>query len=78
MDLHTDVADLEAKESFLDRMIASCRSELKNLTEDADVAKYPLKQVPFPLWLYCCIFNFGLEGLLFCLIEARPCKVLEN
>lgn len=40
MDLHTDVADLEAKESFLDRMIASCRSELKNLTEDADVAKH--------------------------------------
>lgn len=40
MDLHTDVADLEAKECFLDRMISSCRSELKNLTEDADVAKH--------------------------------------
>ena len=52
MDLHTDVADLEAKESFLDRMIASCRSELKNLTEDADVAKYPLKHVPLLYWLY--------------------------
>ena len=41
MDLHTDVADLDAKECFLDRMIASCRAELKNLTEDTDVAKYP-------------------------------------
>lgn len=41
MDLHTDVADLDAKESFLDRMIASCRTELKNLTEDSVVAKYP-------------------------------------
>ena len=76
MDLHTDVADLEAKESFLDRMIASCRSELKNLTEDADVAKYPLKHVPFPLWLY--LINLGLKGLLFFLTEAGPCKVLEN
>ena len=46
MDLHTDVADLEAKECFLDRMISSCRSELKNLTEDADVAKYPFKLHP--------------------------------
>ena len=41
MDLHTDVADLEAKESFLDRMIEGCRSELKSLTEDPDVIKYP-------------------------------------
>ena len=41
MDLHTDVADLDAKESFLNRMITSCRTELKNLTEDSDVAKYP-------------------------------------
>lgn len=40
MDLHTDVADLDAKESFLDRMIASCRTELKNLTEDSVVAKH--------------------------------------
>lgn len=42
MDLHTDVADLDAKEIFLDRMIDSCRQELKDLTEDKDVAKYPL------------------------------------
>ena len=41
MDLHTDVADLEAKECFLDRMIEGCRAELKNLTEDSEVAKYP-------------------------------------
>lgn len=40
MDLHTDVADLEAKECFLDRMIEGCRSELKNLTEDSEVAKF--------------------------------------
>lgn len=44
MDLHTDVADLEAKECFLDRMIEGCRSELKNLTEDSEVAKYPFIQ----------------------------------
>lgn len=41
MDLHTDVADLEAKESFLDRMIEGCRTELKSLTEDPDIIKYP-------------------------------------
>ena len=41
MDLHTDVADLEAKESFLDRMIEGCRTELKTLTEDPEVIKYP-------------------------------------
>ncbi|KAL9961163.1 hypothetical protein ACROYT_G030057 [Oculina patagonica] len=40
MDLHTDVADLDAKESFLDRMIEGCRAELKNLTEDSEVSKY--------------------------------------
>lgn len=40
MDLHTDVADLDAKECFLDRMIEGCRAELKNLTEDSEVAKY--------------------------------------
>lgn len=40
MDLHTDVADLEAKESFLDRMIEGCRTELKSLTEDPDVIKH--------------------------------------
>lgn len=40
MDLHTDIADLVAKESFLDRMIEGCRSEIKNLTEDPEVAKY--------------------------------------
>ncbi|XP_022806208.1 transcription factor E2F3-like [Stylophora pistillata] len=40
MDLHTDIADLDAKESFLDRMIDGCRSEIKNLTEDTEVAKY--------------------------------------
>ena len=41
MDLHTDVADLDAKECFLDRMIEGCRAELKNLTEDPEVSKYP-------------------------------------
>lgn len=44
MDLHTDVADLDAKECFLDRMIEGCRTELKNLTEDSEVAKYPFWQ----------------------------------
>ena len=43
MDLHTDIADLVAKESFLDRMIEGCRSEIKNLTEDPEVAKYPFQ-----------------------------------
>lgn len=45
MDLHTDVADLDAKECFLDRMIEGCRAELKNLTEDSEVAKYPFSLV---------------------------------
>lgn len=40
VDLHTDVADLDAKECFLDKMIEGCRAELKNLTEDSEVAKY--------------------------------------
>lgn len=43
MDLHTDIADLVAKESFLDRMIEGCRSEIKNLTEDPEVSKYPFQ-----------------------------------
>jgi transcription factor E2F3 len=41
MDLHTDIADLEAKENQLDQFIENCRSELKFLTEDKDTAKYP-------------------------------------
>ena len=41
MDLHTDVADLDAKECFLDKMIEGCRTELKKLTEDSEVSKYP-------------------------------------
>ncbi|XP_031574336.1 transcription factor E2F3-like [Actinia tenebrosa] len=40
MDLHTDIADLEAKENQLDQFIANCRSELKFLTEDRDTANY--------------------------------------
>lgn len=52
MDLHTDVADLDAKESFLDRMIEGCRAELKNLTEDSEVSKYPFIYVVI-LYIKC-------------------------
>ena len=51
MDLHTDVADLEAKESFLDRMINNCRAELKHLTDDPEIARYPFTEVILRLLL---------------------------
>ncbi|EDO36659.1 predicted protein [Nematostella vectensis] len=41
MDLHTDLADLDAKENQLDQLIANCRAELKQLTEDPETSKYP-------------------------------------
>ena len=41
MDLHTDIADLEAKENLLDQLVGNCRSELKFLTEDQETSKYP-------------------------------------
>ncbi|CAG2197502.1 E2F3 [Mytilus edulis] len=42
VDLHSDVADLEAKENELDHLIATCTKQLKMLTEDAQNSKYPL------------------------------------
>ena len=55
VDLHTDVADLDVKECFLDKMIEGCRAELKNLTEDSEVAKYPFSLVNFVLAKVCCV-----------------------
>ena len=46
VDLHTDVADLEAKENQLDLLIANCQKDLKALTEPTNSStgkKYPLK-----------------------------------
>ena len=62
MDLHTDVADLDAKECFLDRMIEGCRAELKNLTEDSEVAKYPfsLFHLLILYWLRFTLFDLSL------------------
>ena len=50
MDLHTDIADLEVKENLLDQLIENCRAELKELTEDSEIAKYPFKAV---VWWSC-------------------------
>lgn len=36
VDLHSDIADLEAKENILDQMITSCTRSLKELTENPD------------------------------------------
>ncbi|KAL5013673.1 hypothetical protein ScPMuIL_007943 [Solemya velum] len=41
VDLHSDIADLEAKETLLDRMIGSCAKQLKQLTEEKENSKYP-------------------------------------
>ena len=46
VDLHTDVADLEAKENQLDKLISDCQQDLKELTEPlrkSSVNKYPFK-----------------------------------
>lgn len=46
VDLHTDVADLEAKENQLDELIATCRRDLNELTQSTKQSadkKYPLK-----------------------------------
>ena len=40
VDLHTDVADLEAKENRLDDLIATCQQDFDKLTQP--VNKYPL------------------------------------
>ncbi|XP_076083443.1 transcription factor E2F3-like [Mytilus galloprovincialis] len=40
VDLHSDVADLEAKENELDHLIATCTKQLKMLTEDAQNSKH--------------------------------------
>ncbi|XP_021377574.1 transcription factor E2F3-like [Mizuhopecten yessoensis] len=39
VDLHSDVADLEAKENMLDDLIVSCTKQLKSMTEEADNKK---------------------------------------
>lgn len=36
VDLHSDVADLEAKENMLDNLIANCTKQLKAMTEESD------------------------------------------
>lgn len=46
VDLHTDVADLEAKENQLDLLITNCQKDLKVLTQPTNSStgkKYPLK-----------------------------------
>ena len=40
VDLHTDVADLEAKENRLDDLIATCQQDFEKITQP--VSKYPL------------------------------------
>ena len=40
VDLHTDVADLEAKENKLDNLIATCQQDFQKLTQPQN--KYPL------------------------------------
>ena len=37
-----DLADLEAKENILDKMIANCTKSLKEMTENPDNSRYPL------------------------------------
>ena len=39
VDLHTDVADLEAKENRLDELIATCQQDFEKLTQPHN--KYP-------------------------------------
>ncbi|KAK3578409.1 hypothetical protein CHS0354_035610 [Potamilus streckersoni] len=41
VDLHSDVADLEAKENLLDDLIAKCTKGLKQMTENPENSKYP-------------------------------------
>ncbi|KAK3088358.1 hypothetical protein FSP39_018109 [Pinctada imbricata] len=41
VDLHSEVADLEAKENHLDHLIANCTKQLKQMTEDSHNSKYP-------------------------------------
>ncbi|KAK7463279.1 hypothetical protein BaRGS_00038146 [Batillaria attramentaria] len=41
VDLHSDIADLEAKENVLDQMIQNCTRQLRMLTEDTENARYP-------------------------------------
>lgn len=62
MDLHTDVADLDAKECFLDRMIEGCRAELKNLTEDSEVAKYPFILLHLLINFFFKFAQFDISG----------------
>jgi hypothetical protein len=40
VDLHTDVADLEAKENRLDDLIATCQQDFETLTQPCN--RYPL------------------------------------
>lgn len=40
VDLHSDVADLEAKENELDHLIATCTKQLKMLTDDTQNSKH--------------------------------------
>ena len=37
----SDVADLEKKESILDKLIADCTKSLRELTEGPDNTRYP-------------------------------------
>ncbi|KAL3891670.1 hypothetical protein ACJMK2_003922 [Sinanodonta woodiana] len=41
VDLHSDMADLEAKENLLDDLIAKCTKGLKQMTENQENSKYP-------------------------------------
>jgi hypothetical protein len=47
VDLHTDVADLEAKENRLDDLIATCQDDFHKLTQ-------PCNKYPFHCDLFMC------------------------
>ena len=67
VDLHTDVADLEAKENRLDDLIVSCQQDFQNLTQPCN--KYPLYSLSSVLSLY---FYFDICGdVVFCLLYSR-------
>ncbi|KAJ8322274.1 hypothetical protein KUTeg_000745 [Tegillarca granosa] len=42
VDLHSDIADLEAKENNLDQLISTCTKQLKMMTDDHLNSRYPL------------------------------------
>ncbi|KAL4218266.1 E2F transcription factor 3 [Mactra antiquata] len=60
VDLHSDLADLDAKELILDQMITSCTKSLKELTENKENSRYPLKCLNECLkaWMIVCTLAY--------------------